>query len=101
MAARDDSGALAHEIGKRLKTIRRSRSFIEWDKVRPLAQDLDQLRAGIAGPLAETSPREAIELMRLFLSLAEPVFERADDSSGALGDVFRQGGEDLGKLWCR
>ena len=39
MAASDDSGALAHEIGKRLKTIGRSRSFIEWDKVRPLAQD--------------------------------------------------------------
>ena len=101
MTAKEDSGALPHEIGKRLKAIRRSRSFIEWDKVRPLAQELDQLRASITGPLAEASPVEAVELMGLFLSLAEPVFERADDSSGALGDVFRQGGEDLGKLWCR
>lgn len=100
MAASDDSGALAHEIGKRLKTIGRSRSFIEWDKVRPLAQELDQLRAAIAGPLAQSAPADAIELMRLFLSLAQPLFERADDSSGALGGVFRQGGEDLGKLWC-
>ena len=101
LAAKDDSGALAHEIEKRLKTIRRSRSFIEWDKVRPLAQELDQLRASITGPLAEASAARAIDLMRLFLSLAEPVFERADDSSGTLGVVFRQGGEDLGKLWCR
>jgi hypothetical protein len=100
MAARDDSGALAHEIAKRLKTIRRSRSFIEWDKVRAVAQELDQLRAAIAGPLAQTAPGTAIELMPLFLSLAEPLFERADDSSGALGGVFRQGGEDLGTLWC-
>ncbi|MDE8652148.1 DUF6880 family protein [Novosphingobium album (ex Liu et al. 2023)] len=100
LAAKDDSGALAHEIDKRLKTIRRSRGFVEWDKVRPLAQELDQLRTSIAGPLAETAPSQAIDLMRLFLSLAAPVFERADDSSGILGNVFRQGGEDLGTLWC-
>lgn len=99
LAAKDDDGALAHEIEKRLKTIRRSRSFIEWDKVRPLAQELDQLRAAITGPLAEASSSQAIGLMRMFLSLAEPVFERADDSNGTLGAVFRQGGEDLGKLW--
>ena len=28
------------------------------------------------------------------------VFERSDDSSGALGDVFREAGADLGQLWA-
>lgn len=101
LAAKDDSGALAHEIDKRLKTIRRSRGFVEWDKVGPLARELDQLREAILGPLAETSLSQAIDSMKLLLSLAEPVFERSDDSSGSLGTVFRQGGEDLGGLWVR
>jgi hypothetical protein len=101
LAAKDDPSALAHEINKRLKTIRRSTSFLDWDKVRPLARELDQLRQSIMGPLAEQSPRLAIEQMRLFLTLAESVYERSDDSSGSLGDVFRQGGEDLGTLWVR
>ncbi|TAJ75208.1 MAG: hypothetical protein EPO45_15525 [Sphingobium sp.] len=101
LAAKDDSGGLAHEIDKRLKTIRRSRGFVEWDKVGPLARELDQLRETILGPLAETSLSEAIGSIKLLLSLAEPVFERSDDSSGSLGAVFRQGGEDLGGLWVR
>lgn len=101
LAARDDVSLLAHEIDKRLKTIRRSRSFLDWDKVRPLARELDQLRESITGPLAQQSPPLAIEQMRLFLSLAEPVYERADDSNGSLADVFQQGGEDLGALWVQ
>ncbi|AOF95014.1 DUF6880 family protein [Sphingobium sp. RAC03] len=101
LAAKEDSGALAHEIDKRLKTIRRSRGFIEWDKVPALARELDQLREAIMGPLADHSLSQAVESMRLFLSLAEPVFERSDDSSGSLGEIFRQGGEDLGGLWCQ
>jgi hypothetical protein len=101
LAAKEDVSSLAHEIDKRLKTIRRSTSFLDWDKVRPLARELDQLRESIVGPLAEQSPKLAIEQMRLFLSLTESVYERADDSSGSLGDVFRQSGEDLGTLWVR
>ncbi|MBA3577093.1 MAG: hypothetical protein H0W39_05715, partial [Sphingomonas sp.] len=87
LAANGEPSALAHEIDKRLKTIRRSTSFLDWDKVRPLARELDQLRQSIMGPLAEQSPRLAIEQMRLFLTLAESVYERSDDSSGSLGGV--------------
>ena len=35
---------LATEVQKRLRTIRQSRSFLEWDKVRPLVRELDSLR---------------------------------------------------------
>ena len=99
LAGKDDAGALAHEIDKRLKTIRRSRGFLEWDRVKPLARELDQLRETIAGALAQMSPALAVEQMRLLLSLTEPVFERVDDSSGTVGQVFRQAGDDLGRLW--
>ena len=101
LAAKEDVSSLAYEIDKRLKTIRRSRSFVDWDKVRPLARELDQLRRSIVGPMAEQSPSLAVDQMRLFLSLGESVYERADDSSGSLGDLFRQAGEDLGALWVR
>ena len=91
---------LAAEVQKRLRTIRQSKSFLEWDKVRPLARELDSLRELIAGPLAAASPSEAAGLMRLFLDLAGSVFERSDDSSGSLGMVFRGAGADLGHIWA-
>lgn len=101
LAAKDDVSSLAHEIDKRLKTIRRSRSFLDWEKVRLLARELDQLRESIMGPLAEQSPTLANEQMRLLLSLAGPIYQRADDSNGSLGEIFRQAGEDLRALWVR
>jgi hypothetical protein len=47
-----DGDRLASEVEKRLRTIQRSKGFIEWDKVKPLARELDSLRETIAGPLA-------------------------------------------------
>ncbi len=100
LAGTDGSTRLAAEVEKRLRTIQRSRGFIEWDKVRPLARELEGLRETIAGPLAAADPRAAAAQMRLFLDLAEGVFERSDDGSGSLGNVFREAGADLGRLWA-
>ena len=96
----DGGGRLAAEVEKRLRTIGRSRGFVEWDKVRPLARELDSLRETIAGPLAAVDPEAAVAQMRLLLSLGRGVFERSDDGSGILGDVFRQAGAELGRLWA-
>lgn len=101
LAGTDGSGRLATEVEKRLRTIGRARGFIEWDKVRPLARELDRLRETIAGPLAATDPRAAVAQMRLLLGLADNVFKRSDDGSGTLGEVFRQVGAELGRLWAR
>ena len=100
LAGTDSGGRLAAEVEKRLRTIGRSRGFVEWDKVRPLARELDSLRETIAGPLAAADPEAAVAQMRLLLSLAKGVFERSDDGSGILGDVFRQAGAELGRLWA-
>lgn len=100
LAGTDGASHLAAEVEKRLRTIQRSRGFIEWDKVRPLVRELEGLRETIAGPLAQADPRAAAAQMRLFLELAGGVFERSDDSSGSLGDVFRDAGADLGRLWA-
>lgn len=101
LAGTDGTGRLGAEVEKRLRTLRRSRGFIEWDKVRPLARELEELREIIAGPLAAADPHTAVARMRLLLDLAEGVLERSDDGSGLLGDVFRQAGAELGRLWAR
>jgi hypothetical protein len=95
-----DGDRLATEVEKRLRTIQRSKGFIEWDKVKPLARELDSLRETIAGPLAAANPRTAVAQMRLLLDLGEGVLERSDDGSGRLGEVFREAGAELGRLWA-
>ncbi len=41
------SGEVAKEIRKRLATIARSHSFVEWDKLKALTQDLETQRSAI------------------------------------------------------
>ena len=96
LAGSDGGIRLAPEVEKRLRTIRRSRGLIDWNKVRPLVRELEGLRETIAGQLAQADPRAAAAQMRLFLNLADGVFERSDDGSGSLGSVFREAGADLG-----
>ncbi len=99
LAGTDGAGRLAAEVEKRLRTIARSKGHIAWERVRPLARELDGLRETIAGPLAASDPRAAVTQMRLLLGLGAGVFERSDDGSGTLGEVFRQAGAALGRLW--
>ena len=58
------AGALATAVEKRLGTIARSRGPIVWNKSRPLARELEDLRGTIATTLAEADPRRAAALMR-------------------------------------
>ncbi len=99
LAGTRGAGRLASELEKRLRAIARSRTFLDWDKVRPLANELDSLRKTVAGPLAETDVHTAISQMRALLAVAGSVFDRSDDSNGTLSRVFDQAAVDLGHLW--
>lgn len=92
---------LGKEIEKRLRTIQRSRGFLPWDRIKPLATELDALRQSILDDVATTDVGQAISAMRLLVELAPSVYERSDDSSGYLSDVFREATSDLGSLWGR
>src|SRR5215210_4655456 len=89
---------IAAEISKRLTSLKSSRSFIDWHKRRDFVKDLDLQRAMIVDRVAQTRPDLALDLMWRFMALAEPVFNRVDDSSGTVGDVFRAACNDLGAL---
>ena len=92
---------LGKEIEKRLRTIQRSRGFLPWDRIKPLAAELDTLRQSIVDDVATADVEQAISAMRLLVEIAPSVYECSDDSSGYLSDVFREATSDLGALWGR
>lgn len=98
LAGVEGATEVAREIRKRLTTISRSRAFVDWDKVKVLAGDLENQRRAIVAHVAPGDPVEALDLMWRFMGLAGSVFDRCDDSSGKVGGVFRRACEDLSAL---
>lgn len=98
LAGAQGSSEVAKEIRKRLATIARSSSFIEWDEIKKLIRDLELQRSAIVDQVAKDNPVEALELMWRFTALANSVFERCDDGSGHVVDVFHTAVEDLGQI---
>ena len=91
-------GDVASEIRKRLISIAKSRSFIDWRKVKELARDLETQREAIATHVATTNPGEAFDLLWRVLEIAPSIYERCDDSSGAVGSVIESVRDDLGVI---
>lgn len=91
-------GDVAGEIRKRFLSIARSRSFVDWRKVKELARDLEMQREAIAAHVAATSPGEAFDLLWRMLEMAPSIYERCDDSNGAIGSVIASARDDLGAI---
>ncbi|CCD90023.1 conserved protein of unknown function [Bradyrhizobium sp. ORS 285] len=89
---------LATELRKRLAQIGRATTFLERNKLRPLAGDLEALRGSITKQVAENDSPAALELMWQFMDLANGVLGRCDDSDGVLHDIFCAACADLGPL---
>lgn len=93
------SGAAA-AIAKRIATLKRSRSFVDWHKVRALAEDLNAQRLAIGAHVTPVDPHKGQELLWDLLDLAEPTFDRCDDSNGVVGAVFTVVASDLAAVVC-
>jgi hypothetical protein len=89
---------LAKEVRKRLTTIARSRSFVDWQNRQALVSDLETQRHAIIEQVANADPVEALDLSWRFLKLANSIFERCDDSSGVVIGVFQNACEDLAEI---
>ena len=98
LAGTEGPGKLAAEIEKRIKTIGRSRSFVDWEKRKSLAHELDHLRATIATRLAKQDAARAIDLLWDFISIADAVMQRVGDGIGEVEAVFDAAMADLGRL---
>ena len=98
LAGEESLAAVAREIRKRLATIARSRSFVDWRNRRTLVDDLDTQRRAIVGKVARDDPVEGLDLMWRFMALAGSIFERCDDSSGTVIGIFDHAVNDLGDI---
>jgi hypothetical protein len=98
LAGAESPREVEREIRKRLTTIARSRSFIDWQNRRALVEDLETQRRGIIEQVAKADPVEALDLLWRFLALSNSIFERCDDSSGTVIGIFHNACEDLGEL---
>jgi hypothetical protein len=98
LEARDDPSSAGRAVRKRLATIGRSRSYVEWDRVGALAADLNAQREAIIMLVAPGDPKGAFELGWMLLGLADPLYDRCDDSNGEVGSVLSQTARDLAVL---
>lgn len=98
LAAAQSPADLVKEVRKRLTSIARSQSFIDWRSVRAIANDLDTQRRAIVEQVAKADAREALELLWRFMSLAKSIFERCDDGSGTIIGVFHDACSDIGNV---
>lgn len=98
LASRSGGGDVAAEISKRLASIARSRSFVDWRKVKALAQDLDMQRVAIISHVGPTEPAEAFDLLWRLLDMAPSIYERCDDSNGTISGVMAVALDELGAI---
>ncbi|CDM59780.1 MULTISPECIES: DUF6880 family protein [Rhizobium] len=98
LAGKQSSAEVAREVTKRLSSIERSRSVINWRRVKALKSDLETQRHVIVDTIASSDPDEALEVMWRFMGLARSIFERCDDGNGTIMDVFYQTCVDLGTI---
>ena len=76
LAGTEGPGKLAAEIDKRIKTIGRSRSFVDWEKRKPLVHELDHLRVTMATRLARQDAARAVELLWDFIGSTSLWFDQ-------------------------
>ena len=98
LAGTEGPKEVAREITKRLTSIARARTFVDWQNRKPLVKDLETQRRAIIEQVAPHDPAEALTLLWRFMALARPVFERCDDSSGTVIGIFHEACADLGEV---
>jgi len=86
------------EVAKRLSSIARARSFVNWQNRKPLVTDLQSQLRAIKQQIAPADPVEALALAWRFMQIATPLFERCDDSSGIVIGVFHDACALLGEI---
>jgi hypothetical protein len=98
LAKAQSPAELTKEVRKRLSAIARSQSFVDWQGIRALADDLNTQRHAIVETVAKANPHEALDLLWRFMALAPSVFARCDDGSGTLISVFHEACSDIGDV---
>lgn len=88
LAGKSGPEAVAKLIDRRLSGLERAKSFVDWDKARSFRDDLRNLIDTLTADLGPAAPALAIDRLLRFIATHERVFERVDDSSGSIQDVY-------------
>ena len=73
--------AVAAIIDRRIAALARARGFIEWDRAKTFAADLDMTVKTIVDELGRADVTMAVERLLKFIATHKSVFERVDDSN--------------------
>ncbi len=88
----------AREIRKRLNTISKSKSHIEWDKKKTVLQDLEAQKSQIIKLVLPDDAPEALDLMWYLLRLSNGIYERIYEDNGSFTNFFHAVCIEIGKI---
>ncbi|MFD2235709.1 DUF6880 family protein [Phaeospirillum tilakii] len=98
LAGTKGPAAVAALIDRRLAALERGRAMIAWEKERALAEDLAATLQTIRVDLAALDPAASVQRLLRFIDSHASLFNRIDDSSGRIQDVYWQASEALPEL---
>ena len=90
LALRGEPTAHADTLKQRLERWKRARHFISYSESTAFARQLDIWLDELEEELLAVNPEATWELADAFLRSDRQVFDRADDSNGAIGDAYRR-----------
>ncbi len=90
--------AVAALIDRRLTALERASGYIDWQKRRAFAADLDATLTTIVVELGPLDAQAGLDRLMRFLAAADGVLERVDDSSGQVHGLFARAGDAAARL---
>ncbi|MGU3325459.1 DUF6880 family protein [Methylobacterium mesophilicum] len=90
LAALQGPDAVAAMIDRRLTALGSAQGYIDWQKRRAFAADLNTTVTVIVDELRPLDAGAALERLRRFLDGADAVLNRVDDSTGAVQGVYER-----------
>ncbi|SDO23789.1 hypothetical protein SAMN05216360_11757 [Methylobacterium phyllostachyos] len=90
LASLQGPDAVAAIVDRRLTALEGAQGYIDWQKRRAFAADLNATITVIVDELRPLDPAAALDRLRRFLAHADAVLNRVDDGNGAVQGVFER-----------
>jgi hypothetical protein len=98
MAGAKGPKAVAIVIDRKIAALNRATGFVEWDRAKTFASDLEMTLKAIVEELGPADPISAVERALTFIATHRRVFERIDDSQGRIQNIYETAIEALAPL---
>ncbi len=95
-----DPKELKKILNKQVTALKRGSRFIDYYAAMGLAEEIEQINDGIAKLLKQNAANLALELCQKLIAIDEKIYERTDDSSGAISQSYYQTQELLDQAFC-